>query len=715
MDELTFKPNPNAGENNDAPKKEKPSFEMDMIDLSPRKPNTETKDEAEKFFEDKKSESLEDIIEKEKQERMKAKQEQSELSSLPTPPPAAPPTNPPSAQKEKNDGIIELTLTPPPTTPPSAKKPEDKKEEKKPSEDKKPTEEKKEEKKPDKAEKPDSDKEKKADNAAFAPQQKPKKKKASSKPKAAPVENDEKKKPVPAEDKKPEEPSKPEEKASKNIEDIIPKKKVEVIPEADPETPAEIEELVIPAGLKAPEKEPEEKKPSSKDADSIESLTVSVPVFNMEVNEITAQKHDDSLEDEYKKLIALEESDSLTADDKRRLQIIRLIDLKKKGKITDYASDNLVSFLNEERRLGHDVSAFEQALAETSQPAKSVSADLKSAPSTQKPVSAPTKDDLPPLKVENKAPVHNDAPAPAPAPASKPMPKKEESKDSEKTVAEKTSGGNNLISTILENKMIVGIAALALAIIIIIIAVWSCGSGDSNEPVETTTVTTVAAETTTIAESTEPTEETTTVADTEMISAGNMIEAKVSNVIDADTIEAVIDDETYTIQMIGIEAPASWAYWGPDSKTYTKKKLLDQTITLEFDNVLYVNEEDKTTLYAYVWYDSGKTLFNDDLVINGHVKAAPTEGNSKYDAEFDRTQTIAKNDKKGLWSYTAKPTRPTVKPTGTAAKYPYITDDKVYYHRNDCAYAYDGGSKLYFSTVEDAKKYAPHPCTVCNP
>ena len=56
----TFKPNPNAGENNDAPKKEKPSFEMDMIDLSPRKPNTETKDEAEKFFEDKKSESLED-------------------------------------------------------------------------------------------------------------------------------------------------------------------------------------------------------------------------------------------------------------------------------------------------------------------------------------------------------------------------------------------------------------------------------------------------------------------------------------------------------------------------------------------------------------------------------------------------------------------------------------------------------------------------------
>ncbi|MBE6839495.1 MAG: hypothetical protein E7507_08175 [Ruminococcus sp.] len=699
MDELTFKPTPVPDENNKPEKKEKPSFEMDMIDFAPKK--KETVDETEAFFEESKTESLEDIIKKEKMERQRLKEEQNKAQPLPE---AAP-------QPPKDNGIIELTLTPPPTTPPSMEKPVAKKAE--PSEEKAPepkaeekaTEVKAEEKLP----------EVKSEEKAEAP--KPKKKK-STKPKAPAGETakgdtkpDNKKK---AEAPSPKKEEKPEEKAE-SIDEIIPKKKIEIIPEADPDTPVEIEELVIPSDLKAPEKEEKKPEKSFKDADSIESLAVSVPVFK-EVDETTAQQHDESIEDEYQKLVKLEDIDSLTPDDKRRLQIIRLIDLKKKGTLTKMANDNLVSFMNEERRLGHDVSAFEKALSELSQPAKSVSSDLMNAPSTQKPASAPTKDVLPSFKADNQ--VHNAEPAPTkqPAKTEAPIVTPSSSKNNDAEKAPAKSEGGSIIDKILENKIIIGIAALALAIIIIIVAAVSCNSGN-DKPAETTTVTTtVAEETTTTQDNSVIVPEETTVAETEKISAGNMIEATVEEVIDADTIKADIDGEEYTIQLIGVEAPASWAYWGPDSTTYAKKKLLDQHITLEFDKVLYVDEEDKTTLYAYIWHDNGKTLFNDELVILGHVKASPTEGNSKYDAEFDRTQTEAKNKKLGLWSY--KPvtsTRPTVNPTGTAAKYPYIADDRNHFHKNDCAYAYDGGTKFYFSTREEAKAYAPNPCPTCNP
>ncbi|BAU27928.1 endonuclease YncB(thermonuclease family) [Aneurinibacillus soli] len=92
--------------------------------------------------------------------------------------------------------------------------------------------------------------------------------------------------------------------------------------------------------------------------------------------------------------------------------------------------------------------------------------------------------------------------------------------------------------------------------------------------------------------------------------------AKVTALIDGDTMRVTINGKADVIQLIGVAATAS---------TYTKKTVVGKTVTLEYDKV----KRDKYgRLYAYVWLN--KQLFNADIIRKGYAKLAQSGSNVKY-------------------------------------------------------------------------------------
>lgn len=98
--------------------------------------------------------------------------------------------------------------------------------------------------------------------------------------------------------------------------------------------------------------------------------------------------------------------------------------------------------------------------------------------------------------------------------------------------------------------------------------------------------------------------------------------AKVTTLIDGDTIRVTINGKPDTVQLIGVKATTS---------TYTKKTIVGKTVTLEYDKI----KRDKYgRLYAYVWLN--KQLFNTDMIRKGYAKAAALGNNTKYASLFKK-------------------------------------------------------------------------------
>jgi len=83
---------------------------------------------------------------------------------------------------------------------------------------------------------------------------------------------------------------------------------------------------------------------------------------------------------------------------------------------------------------------------------------------------------------------------------------------------------------------------------------------------------------------------------------------------------------------------------GKEASNYTKKRLTNQTVTLEFD----ARVKDKyVRLLAYVWI--GKELFNETLVKDGYAHIMTIQPNVKYQQRFLEAERKACLQKKGLW------------------------------------------------------------------
>lgn len=126
--------------------------------------------------------------------------------------------------------------------------------------------------------------------------------------------------------------------------------------------------------------------------------------------------------------------------------------------------------------------------------------------------------------------------------------------------------------------------------------------------------------------------------------------------IDGDTVKVIIKKKKVNIRMLAIDTPEiNKDNKGPEpyalkAKNYTCNKLKNaNNIEIEFDK-----ESDKKDKYdrylVWLFYD-GK-LLQKDLIKNGYAKVKYVYGDYKYIDELNKSEEIAKKNKKGIYSNT---------------------------------------------------------------
>lgn len=126
--------------------------------------------------------------------------------------------------------------------------------------------------------------------------------------------------------------------------------------------------------------------------------------------------------------------------------------------------------------------------------------------------------------------------------------------------------------------------------------------------------------------------------------------ARVTRVVDGDTIEVEIDGREYTLRYIGINTPETVdprrpvECFGQESSDFNKQLVLGKSVGLEKD----VSETDAFgRLLRYVWLDG--EMVNATLVREGYAQASAYPPDVKYQDLFSSLQAQAAEAGRGLW------------------------------------------------------------------
>ena len=205
------------------------------------------------------------------------------------------------------------------------------------------------------------------------------------------------------------------------------------------------------------------------------------------------------------------------------------------------------------------------------------------------------------------------------------------------------------------------------AILLVLAVIFLGCTQQSEQPVTTTPTTTVA--TTPVA---------TTPATTTQFSPqfGVKYSVKVVEVIDGDTIDAILPDGSKDrVRMLCVDTPETSAernkpyeydaitdldcleYWGKQAKAFAYNTLQGKTVQIEFDETAGLRGY-YGRLLAYVYVDS--TDFTAELVKRGYARVYE-EGECKKEAEYLSYQQQAMQSNLSLWScrYAVTTTIPT--------------------------------------------------------
>lgn len=145
-------------------------------------------------------------------------------------------------------------------------------------------------------------------------------------------------------------------------------------------------------------------------------------------------------------------------------------------------------------------------------------------------------------------------------------------------------------------------------------------------------------------------------------------EAKVTRIVDGDTIEILIEDQTYKVRFIGVNTPETKdtrkevEYLGKEASDYTSSQLINKTIYLEKD----VSDTDKyNRLLRYIWLERPENeeateeeikanMFNAILVKEGYAYSTAYPPDLKYQEIFEKLQKEAEETNLGLWNQEAE-------------------------------------------------------------
>jgi len=131
---------------------------------------------------------------------------------------------------------------------------------------------------------------------------------------------------------------------------------------------------------------------------------------------------------------------------------------------------------------------------------------------------------------------------------------------------------------------------------------------------------------------------------------GPRSEARVTRVVDGDTIHVDLGGSDTTIRIIGIDTPekdgpyTEEECYGQEASRYTYQALRGRDVELEFD----VERTDRygRTL-AYVWVDGG--LFDERILRDGYAVLLTVPPNVKYVDRLTDAQRIGRRAGSGLW------------------------------------------------------------------
>jgi micrococcal nuclease len=128
-------------------------------------------------------------------------------------------------------------------------------------------------------------------------------------------------------------------------------------------------------------------------------------------------------------------------------------------------------------------------------------------------------------------------------------------------------------------------------------------------------------------------------------------QARVTRVVDGDTVEATVDGKTEDVRYIGIDTPESVKPDTPvecyalEASHFNERLVEGEEVRLDFDAE---RRDVYGRLLAYVHL--GDRFVNADLVRLGYARTLTIAPNTRYANLFDRLEREAAADERGLWS-----------------------------------------------------------------
>jgi endonuclease YncB( thermonuclease family) len=122
-------------------------------------------------------------------------------------------------------------------------------------------------------------------------------------------------------------------------------------------------------------------------------------------------------------------------------------------------------------------------------------------------------------------------------------------------------------------------------------------------------------------------------------------EARVTRIIDGDTIEVDVGGTVFQVRYIGIDCPEAGHPLGPEATEVNRRLVENKTVRLVEDRS-DVDGFDRLLRYVYV----GDLLVNAEMVRLGYARAVSYPPNVLHDALFAELELQAREASAGLWA-----------------------------------------------------------------
>ncbi len=208
--------------------------------------------------------------------------------------------------------------------------------------------------------------------------------------------------------------------------------------------------------------------------------------------------------------------------------------------------------------------------------------------------------------------------------------------------------------------------------------------------------------------------------------------AKVTRIVDGDTVEVQIGTKTEKVRLIGIDTPekhessklnSDAARTGQDkaaikalgelASKYTEKHLLNKTVKLEF------KPDEKRDRYgrllAYVRLADG-TDFNRNIIADGYANAYTKYPHARMDS-YRAAERMARERKQGLWGGGVQQERTGTTPQRRPSVAHYASRNSQVFHSAGCSYVarITAGNRIAFTSRDAAVQSGRRPCKRCKP